>query len=128
MYNKLCLLTCFVVIVSIANIASAPRPACRILPDGGSCGTVVADASGNGHDGTIEGTDESVGGAQTIGTGLDFPATAGNYVNCGTFNPSEGDEILTVSAWFKVETIGGYQCIVGKAVGICRCSAVAINS
>ncbi|MFW9923363.1 MAG: LamG domain-containing protein [Candidatus Thorarchaeota archaeon] len=80
-------------------------------------GTTVADASGNGHDGTIKGTLDWVNGAPDFGKGLDFPATAGNYVNCGTFDPSGGDNILTVSAWFKVEaTTSTYQCIVGKAV------------
>jgi len=116
MYKKICLLTCFVVIVFAVNLASAlDQPVAYYPMDEGS-GTVVGDASGNGNDGTIVGALDWVEGAPDFGTGLDFPATAGNYVNCGTFNPSGTDDIMTVSAWFKVETIGGYQCIVGKAV------------
>ena len=116
MYKKLCLFTCFIAVILIANAATAlDQPVAYYPMDEGS-GTSVADASGNGNDGTIVGALDWVEGAPDYGTGLDFPATAGNYVNCGTFNPSGTDDIMTVSAWFKVETIGGYQCIVGKAV------------
>ncbi|MBN2589098.1 MAG: LamG domain-containing protein, partial [Sedimentisphaerales bacterium] len=116
MYKKMCLLTCFIVIVSVANIAAALDQPIAYYPMNDGSGTTVEDASGNGNDGTIIGALEWVEGAPDYGTGLDFPATAGNYVNCGTFDPSGGDNILTVSAWFKIETLGGYQCIVGKAV------------
>jgi regulation of enolase protein 1 (concanavalin A-like superfamily) len=116
MYKRLCFITCIIVFTFMANITLALETPVAYYPLDEGSGTTTGDASGNGHDGTIIGTVPWIEGAPGFGTGLDFPATAGNYVNCGTFNPSGSDDIMTVSAWFKCETLGGYQCIVGKAV------------
>ena len=128
MYKKLCLLTCFIVIVSIANISSALEQPVAYYPMEDGSGTTVADASGNGHNGTITGAVEWIQGAPNYGTGLDFPGASGNNVNCGTFDPSGGNNILTVAAWFKVETLSGYHCIVGKSSDSATQWQLTINS
>ena len=116
MCRKLLFLIVFAALLCSTNITKALDEPVAYYPMEEGSGTIVGDASGNGNDGTIVGTLDWVQGAPDFGTGLDFPSEAGNYVNCGTFNPSGSDDIMTVTAWFKMETIGGWQCIVGKAV------------
>ena len=116
MCRKLLFLIVFAALLYSTNITKALDEPVAYYPMEEGSGTIVGDASGNGNDGTIVGTLDWVQGAPDFGTGLDFPSEAGNYVNCGTFNPSGSDDIMTVTAWFKMEAIGGWQCIVGKAV------------
>ena len=66
-------------------------------------GTTTADASGNGHTGTIEGTPTWVDGQPGLGKALFYKGEnpADGRVNCGTWNPSAGTGELTVAFWAK---------------------------
>ena len=73
MLKKTILLCCFICLAGMVNLTSAlDTPIAYYSMDEGS-GTTVADASGNGNDGTIVGTLDWVEGAPGFGTGLDFP-------------------------------------------------------
>jgi hypothetical protein len=71
------------------------------------------DASGNGRDGT------AVGGTYVAGAdgqGMLFsPDPGDDYVNCGTWNPSEATGQLGVSIWLNWNGVSGqYMGLIGK--------------
>ncbi len=73
----------------------------------------VLDASGNGKDGTINGTPVFIAGA--IGQGLQFDGTGDEYVDLGTWNPSGPAEEMTIAVWAKWNGLNSeYQGLVGK--------------
>ena len=78
-------------------------PCLAPVPDRGfwtfeeGAGTTTDDLTGNGHDGTLQGTPQWVGGVDGEGSGLDFD-NAQDLVNVGSFL-SPGVQALTVSAW-----------------------------
>jgi hypothetical protein len=78
-------------------------------------GTTTADASGQGHQGTLNGDVDWVDGMSGFGKALEFPGAGGNYVDSGTWDPSQGTGQLTVAAWMKWAGLtGGYQGVVAK--------------
>jgi len=66
-------------------------------------GNTTEDASGNGHDGEIQGTPNWVNSKSGFGKALYFdgqnPATG--WVNCGTWDPSEDTGQLTIALWVR---------------------------
>lgn len=83
-------------------------------------GNIAADASGNGHDGAILGTPTWIDSMSGYGTALYFAGSnpADGYVDCGTWNPSEGTGQLTVALWARYDgLVEGWQRIIGKRDG-----------
>ena len=71
------------------------------------------DTTGNGHDGVAVGDPVYVTGAQ--GMGMLFDGTGNQYVDLGTFNPSDGTGQLSVSLWAQWQGLSGfYQGLIGK--------------
>ncbi|MCP5299107.1 MAG: DUF1566 domain-containing protein [Chromatiaceae bacterium] len=70
-------------------------------------GTVAADNSGNGNNGTMQGslnaTNDSVAGK--VGTALKFDGMD-DYINIGTSTILDGVSAVSVSAWVKTTDIG----------------------
>jgi len=83
-------------------------------------GTLVADASGNGHDGAAQGTVTWVDGPPGFGKAILYDGSnpAKGWVNCGTWNPSAGTGQLTVAFWVMYQgTNANWQGLVGKRDG-----------
>ena len=100
-----------------AGTATAKLVAYYPLNEGS--GTTTADASGNGHDGTLQGTPTWVDGPPGYGKALSYNGQnpAAGWVNCGTWNPSAGTGQLTVTFWARwAGPIGptAWQGVVGK--------------
>jgi hypothetical protein len=73
----------------------------------------VLDGSGNGHDGTAMGAPVYVEGH--AGQALQFDGAGGQYVECGTWNPSAATGQLTVAVWANWAGLSGqYQGLVAK--------------
>ncbi|UCG59584.1 MAG: hypothetical protein JSU70_08715 [Phycisphaerales bacterium] len=77
------------------------------------------DASGNGHHGTAVGGPTFVNGPAGLGTGMTFtPAAGDDWVECGTWDPSEGTGQLSVSIWMNWSGVSGeYMGLIGKRDG-----------
>jgi hypothetical protein len=84
-------------------------------------GRVIVDASGNGHDGTVQNRAATwVNGQPGFGKALFFDGSnpARGYVNCGTWNPSAGTGQLTVAFWIKRTGANAiWQGVLGKRDG-----------
>jgi hypothetical protein len=73
----------------------------------------VLDGSGNGHDGTAMGDPVYVAGQS--GQALQFDGAGGQYVECGTWNPSAATGQLTVAVWANWAGLSGqYQGLMAK--------------
>ncbi|MBO5909401.1 MAG: laminin G domain-containing protein, partial [Clostridia bacterium] len=75
-------------------------------------GTTVTDLSGNGHNGTINGAETTVG---KLGSAISFDAS-GDHVkvpHSDKLNFSENDS-YTVSFWVKPKELGNWQCVLAK--------------
>jgi hypothetical protein len=81
-------------------------------------GTVIYDASGNGHDGEVRGGQAVwIDGPAGFGKALfwDGSNPARFWVHCGTWNPSAQTGQITVAYWIKWNgTNGNWQGIVAK--------------
>jgi len=80
-------------------------------------GTVTADITGNGNDGTMNGNVEWVPGY--IGGGVRFDTT-GERIVVGPIDPSAGTNAMTLAAWINWEGEGHsieHQGIIGKRLG-----------
>ena len=80
-------------------------------------GTTTADITGNGNDGTFNGSVEWVPGY--IGWAVSFD-TAGERIVVGPIDPSEGTNAMTLSAWIFWEGQDHsieHQGIIGKRLG-----------
>ena len=96
-------------VLSLASNAMAELVAYYSMDEGG--GNVVADGSGNGHDGTAQ-NGNLVWTTGVSGSAVEFTGAGSAHVNCGTFNPSEGTGQFTISCW--VNFAGDY----GQYLGI----------
>jgi len=121
MCRRLTYLALLVLVVgSAAGPATAKLVAYYPLSEG--TGTTTADASGNGHNGTIQGTPTWVDGPPGFGKALTYNGQnpAAGWVNCGTWDPSAGTGQLSVTFWAKwAGPIGpdNWQGPVGKRNG-----------
>ncbi|MCF7974639.1 MAG: discoidin domain-containing protein [Phycisphaerae bacterium] len=71
------------------------------------------DVSGNGHDGMTVGDPVYVAGFD--GMALLFDGTGSQYVDLGTFNPSDGTGRMSVSLWARWQGLTSfYQGLIGK--------------
>jgi len=95
MCKKLIYLTSFVLLLSIAGNASAGLVAHWMLDD--DSGTIAADSSGNGQDGTLQGDPNWVTGY--FGGALEFDVN--DYVNID-YSPEFSLNNFTVSAWVNI--------------------------
>jgi hypothetical protein len=80
-------------------------------------GTTTADITGNGNDGTFNGSVEWVPGY--IGKAVSFD-TAGERIVVGPLDPTEGTNAMTLAAWILWEGQGHsieQQGIIGKRLG-----------
>lgn len=76
-------------------------------------GNIAADASANGHDGTLNGNPVWIAGK--FGMALEFSGVFGDHVDLGTWNPSEGTDQLTIALWVKWNGLsGGWQGLISK--------------
>jgi len=80
-------------------------------------GTTTVDITGNGNDGTFNGSVEWVPGY--IGSAVSFD-TAGERILVGPLDPTEGTNAMTLAAWIFWEGQGHsieHQGIIGKRLG-----------
>ena len=115
MYKKLF----YVFLVSLIATSTAIAELVAYYPLSEGAGTTVADASGKGHTGMIQGTPTWVDGPSGYGKALYFNGQnpASGWVNCGTWNPSAGTGQLSVAFWAKWGGSMGssqYQGLVAK--------------
>jgi regulation of enolase protein 1 (concanavalin A-like superfamily) len=88
------------------------------------CEGDTKDSSGNGHDGVLAGNATYpiayVNGPTGFGKGLLFEGTQGHqYVDLGTFNPSEKTGKLSVALWAKWDGLStAWQGLVGKRTDV----------
>jgi len=92
-------------------------------------GTTVADASGNGNDGTLMGNPQWVPGMPLLGgSALDLDGS-GDYVNCGydqLFDMANNE--ITVAAWVTIRAIGGeWRAAVAKGESAWRLGNVNLD-
>lgn len=75
----------------------------------------VDDSSGNGHNGVIVGEPVFVNGPTGKGKAIQFNGQVGQYVDLGTFNPSDETGKLSVSLWANWKGATGlYQGLIAK--------------
>jgi len=118
MYNKLCLLTCFIVLFSIANIVAAVESPVAFYQMEEGSGTIVGDSTGNGHNGTIVGSLVWGEGAPDFGGGLVYDGVTANYVQVGTFNPLDpATNKIAGTAWIKWAGSTTWTVVAGKSSG-----------
>jgi len=73
------------------------------------------DSSGNSHHGIAVGSPAYVEGPTGKGMAIQFSGAIGQYVDLGTFNPSEVTDMLSVSLWAKWNGLSGfYQGLIAK--------------
>jgi RHS repeat-associated protein len=77
-------------------------------------GTSVADSSGNSNGGTVSGASWTTSGR--FGKALDFDGT-NDKVSVADSNSLDLTNGMTVSAWVKPDTLGGYRTVVMKERG-----------
>gem|GEM_PF-747118 len=76
-------------------------------------GTTVQDSSGYGHDGILKGNVAWTQGP--VGKALSFAGNLGDYVDIGTWNPSEATGQMTLSHWLYWSGTGNtWQGTIGK--------------
>jgi hypothetical protein len=87
-----------VTVLSLAAGTAAAKLVVYYPLDEGS-GTTAQDASGNNHNGAIQGTPTRVDGQPGFGRALFYSGNnpAAGWVNCGIWNPSAGTGQLTVA-------------------------------
>jgi len=119
MGKKTTLLITTVVLGMAASAAMGKLVAYYPLDEGS--GTKIVDASGNGHDGTVEnGAATWINGQTGFGKAIFFDGTnpAVGFVNCGTWNPSAGTGKLSVTFWVQYNgTNANYQGVIAKRDG-----------
>jgi len=97
MSKRLVCLACFVFVLSLGSIASAELVAHWRLDE--TSGTIAADSSGNGLNGTLGGDPQWVAGK--IGGALEFDGD--DYVDLGAPAVFDfGTEDFTITAWIKM--------------------------
>jgi hypothetical protein len=105
MYKKFICLTFMLLILSITSTSMAELVAYYSMDEG--AGTLVADGSGKGHDGTI--TSTPTWGAGHAGTAVQFGAGGGSgVVNCGNWDTTGGTGTFTVAMWIKFAPTATY--------------------
>ena len=95
-------LVCLVFVLSIAANASADLILHWPFDDGS--GTTAVDASGNGHNGTLEGDFKWVAGQ--IGGALEFGGDGDRVVDEDGASYLNGLEAMTVAVWIKSNEVG----------------------
>ncbi|MHC4558397.1 MAG: hypothetical protein ACYS80_13955, partial [Planctomycetota bacterium] len=120
MCKKLFLLISVVLVLGLTASTTVAKLVAYYPLDEGS-GTTALDASGNGHDGAIQGTPTYVDSQTGYGKALYFngvsPTTG--WVDCGRWNPSEETGQLSVAFWTKWDgpNPGNWQGLVAKRDG-----------
>jgi len=73
------------------------------------------DSSANGYHGRVVGSPIYIAGPPGCGMAMQFSGAVGQYVDLGTFNPSEVTDLLSVSLWAKWNGLSGfYQGLIAK--------------
>jgi regulation of enolase protein 1 (concanavalin A-like superfamily) len=121
MCRELTHLALLVLVVGLAT-GTARAKLVAYYPLNEGTGTTTADASGNGHDGTLQGIPTWVDGPPGFSKALSYNGQnpAAGWVNCGTWNPSAATGQLTVTFWAKwAGPVGpdNWQGVVGKRDG-----------
>ncbi|MFK7840126.1 MAG: LamG-like jellyroll fold domain-containing protein, partial [Bdellovibrionales bacterium] len=102
---------------TLSTATSSPGDGTRIVPNGlighwrldETSGTIAVDSSGNGYDGTMNGTVTSTEGI--VDTSLNFPVVTDNYIDISSANISSTNTI-TMTAWIKKEEMNTKQEII----------------
>ena len=112
MSQKLIYLVSFVLVLGLTTSTAVADLVAYYPLDEGSGNTAI-DASGNGHNGTLNGNPMWIAGK--FGRALEFPGTPGSCVDLGTWNPTEGTDQLTIALWVKWNGISGqWQGLISK--------------
>jgi len=116
MSKKLIILVSFVLVLGLAVAAPAGLVGHWKFDEGS--GTIAADSSGKGRDGTISGAEWTSPGWDGTGYCLDFDGQGSDRVSLGTFDVA-GDAI-SIACWFKadnLDTPGNDPRMISKAIG-----------
>ena len=115
MNKQLYFLACFIFFCCMVNITAALDSPLAYYPMEEGSGTVVGDVTGNGYDGTIQGTVEWVEGAPDFGGGLSFDGDTANNVIIEGLNPVDPSTgAVSVTAWFKWDgPVSGFWSAIG---------------
>jgi len=112
------LISAILIFSAASNVAIADMVAYYPMDEGS--GTLVNDASGNGHDGEFTGTGpEWVPSQSGLGTALWFPGETNpqSIVDTGVWNPSANTNQLSIAAWIKWEGLNNFfQGIMTKSI------------
>jgi len=112
MCKKMLYILCSIMVLSLASTSMAELVAYYPMDEGS--GNIVADASGNGYDGTTDGTPTWVDGPPGFGGALRFVG-ASDGVSCGTWDPAAGTGQLSLACWVYFEGGGAqYQGFMAK--------------
>ncbi|UCG48608.1 MAG: hypothetical protein JSU94_02305, partial [Phycisphaerales bacterium] len=101
MYKKLVFLSSLALVLGVSGASRADLVGHWMFDDGS--GTVAADSSGNGLNGTLVGSPEWVVGIK--GGALEF-AQDGSYVNLDGYGGILGTSARTIAAWVKTTNAG----------------------
>jgi hypothetical protein len=113
MYKKMIYYSCVLLVLSLASNSMAELVAYYSMDEGQ--GDIVADSSGNGHNGTISGNPTWVEGPPGLGTAVLFGTQGSNPIDCGMWDNTLGTGEMTVGCWVKFSTGGTtYQGIVSN--------------
>jgi hypothetical protein len=104
MCRKMIYLVSFILVLSVSGSVCADLVGHWKLDDGS--GTVVADSSGNGNDGTIEGNPTwipGMGGTALEFHGLGVPGGGGDYIDCGNDASLDITGPISIALWIRPE-------------------------
>jgi len=105
MYKKFICFTFMLLILSITSTSMAELVGYYSMDEG--AGTLVADGSGKGNDGTITSTPTWAPGH--AGTAVQFGAGGGSgVVNCGNWDTTGGTGTFTIAMWIKFAPTATY--------------------
>ncbi|MFH1719416.1 MAG: LamG-like jellyroll fold domain-containing protein [Planctomycetota bacterium] len=112
MRKEVVCLVCFLMTLALTASPAAAETVAYYPLDEGSGDTTI-DASGNGRDGRINGSPEWIDGK--FGKALEFSGASGGHVDLGTWNPSEGTDLLSFGLWVKWNGLSGeWQGLISK--------------
>ena len=111
MSKKLICSFSFVLVLVLVGSASAALVGHWQLDDGS--GTTAVDSSGNGNNGTLQGSPQWVAGFAA--GGLELNGTT-DYVDCGSGSSLDITEQITIAAWVKIDVFGDWDGIVTKGI------------
>jgi hypothetical protein len=118
MIKKLCYFSCLIFMLAFASTSMADLAAYYSMDEGS--GNLVVDDSGNGHDGTIIGTETWVDGASDSSSAVQFGTAGSDGIECDVWDTTGGTDLVSVALWVKFtvnDDADEYQGIIANRNG-----------